>query len=619
MPASNEPVVMFAESAATTLPLSTQERASVEAGVISSSSPRLEKVDVPSVLLENAFIPFVHPSTKALMKRPCAGDVTIMKSSAPQMGRLMVSLRSHAAGQLIFVDSPWMTIPISDTSFYPLLPPLLQQVHSRIMEHERVFDAKPAWDRRLVAPFLAYVEVLLAGRADASNRRAAMLPLLLKALANPLKDMPSDSVDSLCDYVQFLRAALPTQLDGVVPEDDACRFLAVFQTNAAFFQSSAAHMYLTDTSSHASTATSVYASGPQTRCLLGLVSLLEHSCQPNAALVWHRTNTISDNDAMVVEVRALRPIAVGERLSISYIPAVLPREERQALLWRRYWFHCQCPRCADAPDLLRGMTRPHAESDAAVLFAPVGSGSTWSVIGDATATAEAATAEHPRSALLLESEMKQRSETDPSAVVDRCIDPSASSLGLSVFHYLALRSFVAVCGRALAAGDDVFPASLDRLVRYASAVAKSTFADPPSARPLYDLLCESSSDPVASWFSQVKESATTRRVRLTAAISEGAHMQPDVATLATEVLAVRWGALGDFGHTAVSFCVAVWELLFGVAHNAVPRFPAARYRLKYLRRGAALGLWLMQVFALQQHESTRAMQWQAALLEATEE
>ncbi|CUG86101.1 Hypothetical protein, putative [Bodo saltans] len=628
MPSKDEPATIFANSAASTLPLSAQDRASIEATVASSSSPRLERAEVPSVLQDNAFVPFIHPTTKAFMKRPCGGDVTVMKSSAPHMGRVIVSLRSFHTGQLVFAESPSLSIPASDATLQLFLPPVLQQVYSRIADQQRVFDAKPSWDRRLLSPFLAYVQMLLEGRADPTNRRAAMLPLLLKALSNPLKDMTPDAVEDLCEYVQFLRAALPTHLDGIVSEDEACRFLATFQTNAAAFQSTAAHMCLLDTASQGSLATSVYATGPQARCLFGLVSMLEHSCQPNAALVWHRTSTLEENDAMVIEVRALRPIAVGEHLSISYIPTVLPREERQALLWKRYWFHCQCSRCVGAPDLLRGVTLPHTteragrDSSTTRIFAPVGSGSTWTVIGDSTYSAEVATSERPRSAVLFESEMKALSERDPVAVIDRCLQSSPSTLDLSVFHYIVLRNFVAVCGGALSQEGDAFSSTVDRIVRYSIAVSRATFADPNSisVAPLCELLNASPVDPVARWFSQAKDSTTTRRDRLTApTFTESTHMQSDVVNLAAEVLTIRSSSLGDLGHVAVAFCVAVWELLFGVLQHAVPIAPSTtKHRLVRLRRGAALGLWLMQTFSLSQHEATRAMQWQAALLEAAD-
>jgi hypothetical protein len=616
------PFELLREKAISSLPLTVNERASVEAKVVAMSAPRLERVDVPGVLFEKAFIPFTHPKTGLFMRRPCAGDVSVFKSSAPHMGRLLVSLRPVQQGRLVFAESPWLSVSSDDSAFQGLLPQVLQDIWRMVCDQHRVFEAQPHWDRRLVAPFLAYLDILLQGRRDSVHRDVVMLPQLLKSLSNPLKDMDANHIDALLSFAQFLRAALPPNLESIMSEDEICRFLATFQTNAASFQSTATHMLLLDPS-RGSTGSSVYATGPQVRCLLGLTSLMEHSCQPNATLVWHRTSRMMDDAAMIVEVRALRHIEAGERLCIAYVPTVLAREERQSLLWSRYWFHCQCARCCDSPDLLRSVVMPPSmcpsslvACDRAVMVAPVGEGRIWRSFAP-SCEGLSFDSEGARAAVLLESNVAKRCAQDPSAVLDCCLSNSACPTAqLSVFHALVLRSFVALCSTASAESNrEAFSQQLEHLLAYGSLVTTTAFHNR-SAASLVSLLQRDGEDPTTRWFDQVKDSAAVRRQRFTG-MMEVLQKLPDVTELARDVVAVNTETVGD-ATTCTAFCVAVWELLFSVMQSAITRSLVDGQELQQaqqLRSGLALGLWLMQSFGLENFESTRAMQWQAVLLE----
>lgn len=66
---------------------------------------------------------------------------------------------------------------------------------------------------------------------------------------------------------------------------------------------------------------------------------LNHACVPNAHHEW--------NDELGMEtVHALRPIARGEELTISYLlPAGRPRDERQQMLSQQFGFVCGCALC----------------------------------------------------------------------------------------------------------------------------------------------------------------------------------------------------------------------------------------------------------------------------------
>lgn len=70
-------------------------------------------------------------------------------------------------------------------------------------------------------------------------------------------------------------------------------------------------------------------------CLFAAASLLNHSCDPNA--VAQASGTFS----------TVRPVDVGEELTISYCDISWSRERRQQWLWWAYGFECKCQRCID--------------------------------------------------------------------------------------------------------------------------------------------------------------------------------------------------------------------------------------------------------------------------------
>ncbi|KAI1328490.1 SET domain-containing protein [Xylariaceae sp. FL0255] len=67
-----------------------------------------------------------------------------------------------------------------------------------------------------------------------------------------------------------------------------------------------------------------------------------HSCDPNATLV---------NLQPRVELRALKPIKVGDEITFKYTETTAPFSLRQADLKTRYLFDCQCSKCKKGFDL----------------------------------------------------------------------------------------------------------------------------------------------------------------------------------------------------------------------------------------------------------------------------
>eukprot|EP00095_Tigriopus_kingsejongensis_P007491 maker-scaffold580_size130538-snap-gene-0.31 protein:Tk07491 transcript:maker-scaffold580_size130538-snap-gene-0.31-mRNA-1 annotation:"set and mynd domain-containing protein 4-like" len=70
----------------------------------------------------------------------------------------------------------------------------------------------------------------------------------------------------------------------------------------------------------------------------GLLSLLNHSCDPNVVRHYYSNNSV---------VRAIRTIKKGEEIldNYGYHYAVMPKEERQRKLHNQYYFHCTCFAC----------------------------------------------------------------------------------------------------------------------------------------------------------------------------------------------------------------------------------------------------------------------------------
>ncbi|WAQ87456.1 hypothetical protein PtA15_8A360 [Puccinia triticina] len=73
--------------------------------------------------------------------------------------------------------------------------------------------------------------------------------------------------------------------------------------------------------------------------LLPIKGHLNHDCRPNVGYVFN-------NVTLQVEMHALREIAPGEELTISYIKLVQSREKRRAKLHHTYGFHCGCSQCS---------------------------------------------------------------------------------------------------------------------------------------------------------------------------------------------------------------------------------------------------------------------------------
>src|SRR5579871_4331706 len=70
------------------------------------------------------------------------------------------------------------------------------------------------------------------------------------------------------------------------------------------------------------------------------LALLNHSCNPNAAIVFDRN---------IACLRSIRDIKSGEQITISYIDNTYKRATRRRQLREQYFFECHCEGC-EPPD-----------------------------------------------------------------------------------------------------------------------------------------------------------------------------------------------------------------------------------------------------------------------------
>eukprot|EP00658_Telonema_sp_P-2_P038753 TRINITY_DN27743_c0_g1_i1.p1 TRINITY_DN27743_c0_g1~~TRINITY_DN27743_c0_g1_i1.p1 ORF type:complete len:428 (-),score=96.13 TRINITY_DN27743_c0_g1_i1:53-1336(-) len=81
--------------------------------------------------------------------------------------------------------------------------------------------------------------------------------------------------------------------------------------------------------------------GLEGSALLSMVCAMNHSCSPNVMVTW---DSLHASAAATATVFALRPIAEGDELFISYLDPKIPFHERQAEL-QAYLFECRCTKC----------------------------------------------------------------------------------------------------------------------------------------------------------------------------------------------------------------------------------------------------------------------------------
>ncbi|KAN0111816.1 hypothetical protein V8E52_008196 [Russula decolorans] len=84
-------------------------------------------------------------------------------------------------------------------------------------------------------------------------------------------------------------------------------------------------------------------------CVSPLIALVNHSCDPNAVVVFPRSAKDPASQEPEAQVIAIRDISPGKEILTSYIDTSLPRVQRQAALSATYNFSCECGLCSQPP------------------------------------------------------------------------------------------------------------------------------------------------------------------------------------------------------------------------------------------------------------------------------
>ncbi|EIW55654.1 SET domain-containing protein [Trametes versicolor FP-101664 SS1] len=84
-------------------------------------------------------------------------------------------------------------------------------------------------------------------------------------------------------------------------------------------------------------------------CVAPTVAFANHSCSPNAVIVFPRAQGTPASKEPSLNLVALRDIAPGKEIRISYVDTTLPKDLRQKELTEVYNFTCQCKLCTKPP------------------------------------------------------------------------------------------------------------------------------------------------------------------------------------------------------------------------------------------------------------------------------
>ncbi|KAF8641802.1 hypothetical protein AX16_009783 [Volvariella volvacea WC 439] len=82
-----------------------------------------------------------------------------------------------------------------------------------------------------------------------------------------------------------------------------------------------------------------------------IAALVNHSCDPNAVIVFPRASSDPEKNEPLLQIIAIKPIAPNEEITTSYIDITLPRLLRRKSLRETYHFTCECSLCSKGHDV----------------------------------------------------------------------------------------------------------------------------------------------------------------------------------------------------------------------------------------------------------------------------
>eukprot|EP00758_Cryptobia_borreli_P001703 Tbor_TRINITY_DN2461_c0_g1::TRINITY_DN2461_c0_g1_i1::g.2510::m.2510 len=322
---------------------------------------------LPACATQNAYCPIVANGT--LKRRPVTTDFCVcMVASKVEMGRTVLSKTFFEKGDLLFVDHPFLTV-LERPDIILLVEPF-DNILTKVLSKKEVFNAQK-WDQRLAIAAISYLAEIFDISTDETAAKKANVREKAHFIGCPLEAVDPEQLNSLCEFAKFLHAALPACLQNMVSEDDIAAFFVAFQTNAILHGVN----YMTASSDiEEADFASLMVSGEVKRSLFSFLSLVEHSCDPNATVVIRCVTDCDEGGGHLAEVRAIRNIGVGEAISIAYISTLPTTAQRRRTLRMRYFFECMCSRCTEGEDYCRAFLDNDERK-----ITPIGDGTQWKI------------------------------------------------------------------------------------------------------------------------------------------------------------------------------------------------------------------------------------------------
>jgi hypothetical protein len=254
-------------------------------------------------------------------------------------GRRLVARSAVDVGAtLIDRESPAVFAPLDDAC-HACLSPLATESSKRCGACRRAFYCSPACQRSAWSEHKVDCRAISQLPADAVEHVLPHVVLTVRIAWLFIRERKSPRVERISTLLS--NAAFLVEAQTAVLNAEATLASRILFLQAAPDSQYVSVPFLTSILATITTnAIGVTEATEYTDVGVGLyerLALLNHSCDPSAVILF---------DKQFAVLRAIRPIAAGEELTISYCDRATDRFVRQKLLLERYRFTCACTRCA---------------------------------------------------------------------------------------------------------------------------------------------------------------------------------------------------------------------------------------------------------------------------------
>ena len=177
--------------------------------------------------------------------------------------------------------------------------------------------------------------------------------------------------DEMCFYGEFLAGCIGRLAPRLrCPGPEASALIRAVRFNAQTLSFNYLPRPVLHTNTDSGTGASTSSTSLQVLTVLPLLARINHSCSPNAAIVFIPRPQLGSQSAALgapasIMLKAVRTVAVGEEICCSYLEMsalCTPAAERRPLLLAGSRFSCECQRCSEELAIAHAHT-PSAPSD----------------------------------------------------------------------------------------------------------------------------------------------------------------------------------------------------------------------------------------------------------------